>query len=76
MVELLIKSNISRYLEFINCHKLFYLKEETDGFKCVSVPSSRANIFTSKDLTIIQKRRLTKFLENYSRVDLTGLVNN
>ena len=72
MVELLIKSNISRYLEFINCHRLYFLKEEENGMKCVSVPSSRSSIFTSKDLSIIQKRRLTKFLETYSNSDLSG----
>lgn len=72
MVKLLIMSNISRYLEFVNCHKLYYLKEEDTDFKCVPIPSSRSNIFTSQELTIIQKRRLTKFMELYSQIDTSG----
>ncbi|XP_046723538.1 rab proteins geranylgeranyltransferase component A 1 isoform X3 [Silurus meridionalis] len=58
LVDLLIKSNVSRYTEFKNvgciltCH----------NGKVEQVPCSRADVFGSKQLTVVEKRMLMKFL--------------
>ncbi|KAB5549080.1 hypothetical protein PHYPO_G00063150 [Pangasianodon hypophthalmus] len=58
LVDLLIKSNVSRYAEFKNisciltCH----------NGKVEQVPCSRADVFGSKQLTVVEKRMLMKFL--------------
>ncbi|KAF5898403.1 rab proteins geranylgeranyltransferase component A 2-like, partial [Clarias magur] len=58
LVDLLIKSNVSRYAEFKNisciltCH---------NGI-VEQVPCSRADVFGSKQLTVVEKRMLMKFL--------------
>ncbi|XP_051877164.1 rab proteins geranylgeranyltransferase component A 1 [Pristis pectinata] len=58
LVDLLIKSNVSRYAEFKNINRILAFQEE----KVEQVPCSRADVFASKRLTMIEKRILMKFL--------------
>ncbi|XP_069749506.1 rab proteins geranylgeranyltransferase component A 1 isoform X2 [Narcine bancroftii] len=58
LVDLLIKSNVSRYAEFKNINRILLFQEE----KVELVPCSRADVFASKHLTMIEKRMLMKFL--------------
>ncbi|KAI1287704.1 Rab proteins geranylgeranyltransferase component A [Halotydeus destructor] len=61
MVDLLVQSNICRYLEFKCVSKvLSYNTRNQDQFK--QVPCSRSDIFNSKSVSIVQKRMLMKFM--------------
>ncbi|GAB0096078.1 Rab proteins geranylgeranyltransferase component A [Sergentomyia squamirostris] len=59
MVELLISSNICRYAEFRSVDRVATLFE--DDIK--TVPCSRADVFNTKEVTMVEKRVLMKMLE-------------
>ncbi|XP_005372577.2 rab proteins geranylgeranyltransferase component A 2 [Microtus ochrogaster] len=58
LIDLLIKSNVSRYAEFKNVTRILAFREG----KVEQVPCSRADVFNSKGLTMVEKRMLMKFL--------------
>uniref|UniRef100_A0A8C5RLP4 L-amino-acid oxidase n=1 Tax=Laticauda laticaudata TaxID=8630 RepID=A0A8C5RLP4_LATLA len=58
LIDLLIKSNVSRYAEFKNVTRILVLR---DG-RVEQVPCSRADIFNNKQLTMVEKRMLMRFL--------------
>ncbi|KAI1902760.1 hypothetical protein AGOR_G00019320 [Albula goreensis] len=58
LVNLLIKSNVSRYAEFKNVSRILTYRNG----KVEQVPCSRADVFGSKQLTVVEKRMLMKFL--------------
>ncbi|NXI43379.1 RAE2 geranylgeranyltransferase, partial [Galbula dea] len=58
LIELLIKSNVSRYAEFKNATRILAFREG----KVEQVPCSRADVFNSRQLTMVEKRMLMKFL--------------
>ncbi|XP_045651814.1 rab proteins geranylgeranyltransferase component A 2 [Ursus americanus] len=58
LIDLLIKSNVSRYAEFKNVTRILAFREG----KVEQVPCSRADVFNSKELTMVEKRVLMKFL--------------
>lgn len=58
LIDLLIKSNVSRYTEFKNVTRILTYQ----GGKIEQVPCSRADVFSSKQLSMIEKRTLMKFL--------------
>ncbi|XP_067853000.1 rab proteins geranylgeranyltransferase component A 1 [Heptranchias perlo] len=58
LVDLLIKSNVSRYAEFKNITRILTFQ----GGKVEQVPCSRADVFASKHLSMVEKRMLMKFL--------------
>ncbi|XP_075166528.1 rab escort protein [Haematobia irritans] len=58
LVQLLISSNICRYAEFRAVDRIF---TQFEG-KLLSVPCSRSDVFNTKDLSIVEKRLLMKFL--------------
>ncbi|XP_015743241.1 rab proteins geranylgeranyltransferase component A 1 isoform X1 [Python bivittatus] len=58
LIDLLIKSNVSRYAEFKNVTHILVFR---DG-KVEQVPCSRADIFNNKQLTMVEKRMLMRFL--------------
>ncbi|XP_066571017.1 rab proteins geranylgeranyltransferase component A 1 isoform X2 [Amia ocellicauda] len=58
LVDLLIKSNVSRYAEFKNVTRILTYQNG----KVQQVPCSRADVFASKQLTVVEKRMLMKFL--------------
>ncbi|XP_007940910.1 rab proteins geranylgeranyltransferase component A 2 [Orycteropus afer afer] len=57
LIDLLIKSNVSRYAEFKNVTRILTFWEG----KVEQVPCSRADVFNSKELTMVEKRMLMKF---------------
>lgn len=59
MVELLISSNISRYTEFKSVSRVLTLMD--DG-TLEDVPSSRADVFATKHISVVEKRILMKFI--------------
>lgn len=61
IIELLIKSDVSRYLEFLRVGKLFTKLPDEDVI--LSIPLSRSDIFTSKSVSLGEKRGLGKFIE-------------
>lgn len=66
LIDLLIKSNVSRYTEFKNVTRILAFREG----RVEQVPCSRADVFNSKELTMVEKRVLMKFLTfclNYER---------
>lgn len=58
LIDLLIKSNVSRYAEFKNVTRILSFREGN----IEQVPCSRADVFNSKELTMIEKRMLMRFL--------------
>ncbi|NWU18920.1 RAE1 geranylgeranyltransferase, partial [Dyaphorophyia castanea] len=58
LIDLLIKSNVSRYAEFKNTTRVLTFREG----KVEQVPCSRADVFNSRQLTMVEKRMLMKFL--------------
>ncbi|XP_067404487.1 rab proteins geranylgeranyltransferase component A 1 isoform X2 [Emydura macquarii macquarii] len=58
LIDLLTKSNVSRYAEFKNVTRILAFREE----RVEQVPCSRADVFNSKQLTMVEKRMLMKFL--------------
>ncbi|XP_061164186.1 rab proteins geranylgeranyltransferase component A 2-like [Saccostrea echinata] len=58
MVELLITSDIAKYCEFKTVSRILTL---IDG-NLRKVPCSRADVFSSKDVSMIEKRMMMKFL--------------
>ncbi|XP_058389532.1 rab proteins geranylgeranyltransferase component A 2 [Diceros bicornis minor] len=58
LIDLLIKSNVSHYAEFKNVTRILTFREG----KVEQVPCSRADVFNSKALTMVEKRMLMKFL--------------
>jgi len=58
MVELLISSNISRYTEFKAVTRVLTLLNGS----LEQVPSSRADVFNTKHISVVEKRILMKFL--------------
>uniref|UniRef100_A0A1L8DLH9 Rab proteins geranylgeranyltransferase component A n=1 Tax=Nyssomyia neivai TaxID=330878 RepID=A0A1L8DLH9_9DIPT len=59
MVELLISSNICRYAEFRSVDRIATLHEGD----IKTVPCSRADVFNTKEVTMVEKRMLMKMLE-------------
>lgn len=78
MVELLVKSNICRYLEFKKCTRLLHLNIKSDNsdeasssnytFEKREVPCTRENVFSDRSLSLVQKRKLMKFIDNCQRL--------
>lgn len=60
LVELLISSNICRYAEFRAVDKVTTLFENV----IKAVPCSRSDVFTTKDVSVIEKRFLMKILQS------------
>lgn len=58
-IDLLIRSKVASYLSFGLLEGTGLV---TDGGKVDRVPSSKADVFNSKDMTLVEKRRLTKLL--------------
>ncbi|XP_008824709.2 rab proteins geranylgeranyltransferase component A 2-like [Nannospalax galili] len=58
LIDLLIKSNVSCYAEFKNVTRILTFREG----KVEQVPCSRVDVFNSKELTMVEKRMLMKFL--------------
>ena len=59
MVDLLVTSNISRYAEFKAVTRILTSIED----KLIDVPCSRNDIFNCKDVSVVEKRMLMKFMQ-------------
>ncbi|XP_061659494.1 rab proteins geranylgeranyltransferase component A 1 [Syngnathoides biaculeatus] len=60
LVELLIKSNVSRYAEFKNITRILTYRHGN----VEQVPCSRADVFASRQLSMVEKRKLMRFLSS------------
>ncbi|XP_054482849.1 rab proteins geranylgeranyltransferase component A 1-like, partial [Anoplopoma fimbria] len=58
LVDLLIKSNVSRYAEFKNVTRILTYRNGA----VEQVPCSRADVFASRQLSVVEKRKLMRFL--------------
>ncbi|XP_055625977.1 rab proteins geranylgeranyltransferase component A [Toxorhynchites rutilus septentrionalis] len=72
MVELLISSNICRYAEFRAVDRVETVWNE----KIMTVPCSRSDVFTSRDVNVVEKRLLMKFLQSCASYDGDGDEHN
>ncbi len=70
-VDLLIRSGAARYVEFKSIERIFIARhskhdgasgEDSKGFKLEPVPCSRADVFSTSELSLIEKRLMMKFL--------------
>uniref|UniRef100_A0A182QBG7 Rab proteins geranylgeranyltransferase component A n=1 Tax=Anopheles farauti TaxID=69004 RepID=A0A182QBG7_9DIPT len=68
MVDLLISSNICRYAEF---RALDRVATVWDG-RIMTVPCSRSDVFTSKEVNVVEKRLLMKFLQSCASYEENG----
>ena len=60
MIDILVKAKVGQYLEF-QLLKTFYMIRK-DGLQLA--PMSREDIFSNKEFSLVEKRRLMKFLTN------------
>ncbi|KAI9243797.1 GDP dissociation inhibitor [Sporodiniella umbellata] len=60
LVEVLIRSGVGRYLEFKSVDDLYIFDQSIKQLE--KVPGSKEDIFTSKSISLIEKRKLMKFL--------------
>ncbi|KAM4620715.1 rab proteins geranylgeranyltransferase component A 1 isoform 2-T2 [Polymixia lowei] len=58
LVDLLIKSNVSRYAEFKNVTRILTYRHGN----IEQVPCSRSDVFASRQLSVVEKRMLMRFL--------------
>ncbi|KAK5858092.1 hypothetical protein PBY51_002261 [Eleginops maclovinus] len=58
LVDLLIKSNVSRYAEFKNVTRILTFRNG----RVEQVPCSRSDVFASRQLSVVEKRKLMRFL--------------
>ena len=58
LIELLINANICHYADFRTAERILTLKDDD----VIQVPCSRADVFNSEIVTVIEKRFLMKFL--------------
>uniref|UniRef100_A0A3P9M8T4 Rab proteins geranylgeranyltransferase component A n=1 Tax=Oryzias latipes TaxID=8090 RepID=A0A3P9M8T4_ORYLA len=58
LVDLLIRSNVSRYTEFKNVTRILTYHHGN----LQQVPCSRADVFASRQLSVVEKRKLMRFL--------------
>uniref|UniRef100_A0A8C7WVN8 RAE1 n=1 Tax=Oryzias sinensis TaxID=183150 RepID=A0A8C7WVN8_9TELE len=58
LVDLLIRSNVSRYTEFKNVTRILTYRHGN----LQQVPCSRADVFASRQLSVVEKRKLMRFL--------------
>ncbi|CAL8148348.1 unnamed protein product [Orchesella dallaii] len=63
IIQVLITSNVSRYLEFLKISRLLTNLPPPNEHLIESIPLSRADIFTSKSLSLVEKRSLVKLIE-------------
>lgn len=63
IVQLLITSNVSKYLEFLRISSLLTNLPPPKEDVIEPIPLSRSDIFTSKTLTLVEKRNLVKLIE-------------
>ncbi len=70
-VDLLIRSGVARYVEFKSIERIFIARqsmnegargEDAKDFKLESVPCSRADVFSTPELSLIEKHLMMKFL--------------
>ncbi|XP_058458954.1 rab proteins geranylgeranyltransferase component A [Malaya genurostris] len=68
MVELLISSNICRYAEFRAVDRVATIWNN----RIMTVPCSRSDVFTSRDVNVVEKRLLMKFLQSCASYENEG----
>ncbi|CAF0723938.1 unnamed protein product [Adineta ricciae] len=69
LIDLLVQSNVAKYCEFKLVSRLLL---ERNG-QLENVPSSRADIFNSNDISLIDKRLLMKVIMNCSSMSIDDL---
>ncbi|KAI8981100.1 GDP dissociation inhibitor [Pilobolus umbonatus] len=70
LVETLIRSGVGRYLEFKNVNNVYVFDDK--ALSLDKVPSSKEDVFTNKSVSLIDKRKIMKFLTfamSYSKDD-------
>ncbi|KAF7727692.1 hypothetical protein EC973_007248 [Apophysomyces ossiformis] len=60
MIEALIRSGVGQYLEFKGVEDIFIFDKEEGQLQ--KVPGSKEDVFVNKKLTLVDKRKLMKFL--------------
>ena len=58
LIYVLVDSGVSRYCAFKLCEKIYICNDET----VKSIPTSKEEIFKSRDLSLLDKRRIMRFL--------------
>lgn len=58
-VDVLAESGVARYVEFQICEACYFY----DGNSIQAVPHSKTQVFTSTELTMLEKRQLMRFLQ-------------
>ncbi|CAF2592267.1 unnamed protein product [Rotaria sp. Silwood2] len=69
LIDLLVQSNVGKYCEFKLVSRLLLEHYR----QLVNVPSSRADVFNSSDISLVGKRLLMKALMNFSSMTIEDL---
>lgn len=67
VIDTLIRAGASRYLEFKSMQHLYLQTAD----EMVQVPVSKADVFKTSDISLIEKRQLMKFIQTISQPDDT-----
>lgn len=68
MIQLLIQSKAYRYVEFANVQQML---TQSDN-KLIPVPSSRAELFCSKHVSLLEKRKMMNFINAVPELEIDG----
>eukprot|EP01028_Stygiella_incarcerata_P008100 TRINITY_DN343_c0_g1_i2.p1 TRINITY_DN343_c0_g1~~TRINITY_DN343_c0_g1_i2.p1 ORF type:complete len:502 (-),score=145.29 TRINITY_DN343_c0_g1_i2:209-1645(-) len=69
MVSTLVRSSLSHYIDFCLVDSLLVWSDEKDDL--IKVPSSKSDIFSSSDISIVEKRLLMRFLQTASSIEIS-----
>ncbi|KAI8082210.1 GDP dissociation inhibitor [Thamnidium elegans] len=72
LVETLISSGVGRYLEFKSVDDIYIFDKELKSLE--KVPSSKEDVFTNKAVSLIEKRKLMKFLTFAMEYDINHVL--
>ncbi|KAI8337148.1 GDP dissociation inhibitor [Chlamydoabsidia padenii] len=61
LVDILIRSGVGRYMEFKSVDDMFVFDHASHSFE--KVPGSKEDIFVNKSISLVDKRKLMKFLK-------------
>ena len=67
MTDLLLQSNICRYLSFKECTH-FLLACPGDSIELREIPCTRSDVFNDRTLSLLQKRKLMKFIDEFEKI--------
>lgn len=74
ITQLLLQSNICRYLSFKECTH-FLLACPGESIELREIPCTRSDVFNDETLSLLQKRKLMKFIDEFEKISSKSEVD-